>query len=90
MDELNNALRGKGQKNLDGMIKQTTSPFTAAMLDLPLPQKFGLSQLDSFNGSKDLLDRINLQKSDEFAKDPRRDHVQSLSNYSQESGQDMF
>ena len=75
MDELNNAVKGKGQKNLDGMIKQTASPFTTAMLDLPLPQKFRLPQLDSFDGSKDLLDHINLRKSDEPVKDLRRDHV---------------
>ena len=42
MDELNNAVKGKGERNLDGMIKQTASPFTAVVLDLPLPQKFRL------------------------------------------------
>ena len=42
MDELNNAMKAKGERNLDGMIKQTTSLFTAVVLDLPLPQKFRL------------------------------------------------
>ena len=42
MDELNNAVKGKGERNLDRMIKQTASPFTAVVLDLPLPQKFRL------------------------------------------------
>lgn len=57
------AVKGKGERNLDGMIKQRTSPFTAAVLDIPLPQKFRLPQLDSFDGSKDPLDHIEPFKS---------------------------
>ena len=40
MDELNNAIKGKVQKNLDGMIKKTVSPFITVVLDLLLLQKF--------------------------------------------------
>ena len=36
MDKLNNAVKGKVQRNLDGMIKQTTSLFIAAVLGLLL------------------------------------------------------
>ena len=42
MDELNNAVKGKGERNLDRMIKQIASPFTVAVLDLPLLQNFNL------------------------------------------------
>lgn len=54
MDELN---------NLDGMIKQIVSPFITTMLELPLQQEFRLPQVDSFDGSKDLLDHIESFKS---------------------------
>ena len=37
MDELNNAVKGKGERNLDRMNKQIASPFTVVVLDLPLP-----------------------------------------------------
>ena len=57
-DELNNVVKGKGERNLDRMIKQTASMFTAAVLDLPLSQKFRLPQLNLFGGSKDPLDHI--------------------------------
>ena len=63
MDVLNNAVKGKGQRNLDRMVKQTESPFIAAVLDLPLPQKFRLPQLDSFDSLKDLLENIESFKS---------------------------
>ena len=45
MDELNNAVKGKGERNLDRMNKQIASPFTVVVLDLPLPQKFRLPSL---------------------------------------------
>lgn len=54
MDELN---------NLDGMIKQIVSPLITTVLDLPLQQEFRLPQVDSFDGSKDLLDHIESFKS---------------------------
>ena len=63
MDVLNNAVKGKGQRNLDRMVKQTESPFIAAVLDLPLPQKFRLPQLYSFDSLKDLLENIESFKS---------------------------
>jgi len=42
MDELRRAMKDKGEKNLDGMIQMTDSPFTIEVLNHPLPPKFCL------------------------------------------------
>ena len=58
MDELKSAIKDKGGENLDGMIRRTDSPFTTEVLNRPLPPKFRLPQLESYDGSKDPLDHI--------------------------------
>ena len=42
LDEVKNTMKGKTAMNLDGMIKRTDSPFTASVLECPLPPKFRL------------------------------------------------
>ena len=37
MDKLKNTMREKTNKNLDGMVKRTNSPFTTKVLGCPLP-----------------------------------------------------
>ena len=58
MDELKSAMKDKGGENLDGMIWMMDSLFTTEVLNRPLPPKFYLPQLESYDGSKDLLDHI--------------------------------
>ena len=58
VDELKNAIKDKGGENLDGMIQRTDSPFTIEVLNRPLPPKFRLLQLESYDYSKDPLDHI--------------------------------
>ena len=58
MDELRNAMREKTGQNLDGMVRRMDSPFTTKVLKCPLPPKFRLPQLESFDGLKDPLDHI--------------------------------
>ena len=58
MDELRNAMREKTDQNLDGMVRRMDSPFTTKVLECPLPSKFRLPQLESFDGLKDSLDHI--------------------------------
>ena len=43
LDEVKNAMKGKMAVNLEGMLKHTYSPFTASVLECPLPPKFRLS-----------------------------------------------
>ena len=58
MDKLKSAMKDKDGENLDGMIRRTDSPFTNEVLNCPLPPKFHLPQLESYDGSKNLLDHI--------------------------------
>ena len=43
LDEIKNATKGKTEMNVDGKIKRIDSPFTASVLECPLPSKFCLS-----------------------------------------------
>lgn len=61
-DEVKNAMKGKTAMNLNGMLKQTDSPFTTSVLECPLPQKFHLSQLEFYDSMKDPLDHIRAFK----------------------------
>ena len=58
MDKLKSAMKDKGGENLDAMIRRTDSPFTTEVLNHPLPSKFRLPQLESYDGFKDPLDHI--------------------------------
>ena len=62
LDEVKNTMMGKTTINLDGMIKRTNSPFTASVLECPLPPKFRLPQLEVYDGTKDPLDHIGAFK----------------------------
>ena len=62
LDEVKNAMKGKTAMNLDGMLKRTDSPFTANVLECPLPPKFRLPQLEFYDGTKDPLDHIGAFK----------------------------
>ena len=62
LDEVKNAMKGKTTMNLDGMLKQTDSPFTAGVLECPLPSKFRLPQLEFYDGTKDILHHIRAFK----------------------------
>ena len=58
LDEVKYIMKGNTVINLDGMIKRTDSPFTANVLECPLPPKFRLPQLEVYDGTKDPLDHI--------------------------------
>ena len=59
---MKNAMKGKTTMNLDGMLKRTDSPFTASVLECPLPPKFRLSQLEFYDETKEPLDHIGAFK----------------------------
>ncbi|XP_075665326.1 uncharacterized protein LOC142634985 [Castanea sativa] len=58
MDCIMNALRGRVFSNLDDLVRRTDSPFTASVSSFPLPQKFLMPQVESYDGSKDPLDHL--------------------------------
>ena len=62
MDELKNVMKEKTTKNLDRMVKMTNSPFTTKIMECPLPPKFRLPQLESYDDLKDSLDHITTFK----------------------------
>lgn len=62
MEELWNVVKDRAMENLDGVNRRTNSPFTTEVLNRPLPPKFHLPQLESFDSSRDPLDHIELFK----------------------------
>ena len=61
-DELRNVIKEKTNRSLDRMVWRTNSPFTIAVLECLIPSKFGLSQLEPFDGLNDPLDHLNTFK----------------------------
>ena len=62
MDELRNAIKEKTDRSVDKMVRATDSPFTAAILECPVPSKFRLPQLKPFDGLRDPQDHLNTFK----------------------------
>ena len=57
-----NALKGWGYGNLDDLVNHIDSPFTAAINSFPLPHKFRMPHIDSYDGVKDPLDHLETFK----------------------------
>ena len=51
-----NALKGRVSSDLNDLVNHTDSPFTTSINSFPLPHKFRMSQIDSYDGVKDPLD----------------------------------
>ena len=62
MDELRSVIKEKTERSVDRLIKATDSPFTTAVLECPVPSKFRLPQLESFDGLKDPQNHLNTFK----------------------------
>ena len=60
LDEVKSAM--KTAINLGSMLKRTNSPFTAKVLECPLPLKFKLPQLEVYDSTKDPLDHVGAFK----------------------------
>ena len=53
-----NALKGQVSSNLNDLFHRTNSPFTAFVTSFPLPPKFRMPQVETYDGSKDLLNHL--------------------------------
>ena len=62
MDELRSAIKEKTEQSVDRLVRVTDSPFITAVLECPVPTKFQLPQLESFDGLKDPQDHLNTFK----------------------------
>ena len=62
MDLMMNALKGWVSNDLDDLVYQIDSPFTTSINSFPLPQKFRMPQIESYDGVKDPLDYLETFK----------------------------
>ena len=58
MDKMMSTLRGRVSTNLNELVQWTDSPFTAHVTSFPLPAKFRMPQVESYDGSWDPLDHL--------------------------------
>ena len=58
MDFIMNARRGRVSSDLDDLVHRTDSPFTTFVTSFPLPPKFHMPQVESYDGSKDPQDHL--------------------------------
>ena len=62
MEVMMNALQGRVSSDLDDLVNRTDSPFTIQVNSCPLPQKFRMPQVESYDGVKDRLDHLETFK----------------------------
>ena len=55
-------VKGRASDTMDTLVQQTESPFTAEVLRYPLPAKFRMPQVETFDGVKDPVDHLNTYK----------------------------
>ena len=57
-----NAFKGRVSNDFDNLANRTDSPFTATINSFPLPHKFHMLHIDSYDGVKDPLDHLKTFK----------------------------
>ena len=57
-----NALKGRVSSDLNDLVNRIDSSFTASVNCFPLPHKFRMPHIDSYNGVKDPLDHLETFK----------------------------
>ena len=62
MDLMMSALKGRVSSDFDDLVHRTDLPFTTSVNSFPLPQKFRMLQIESYDGAKDLLDHLETFK----------------------------
>ena len=62
MEVMMNALKGRVSSDLDDLVNCTDSPFTTAVNSFPMPHKFRMPHIDSYDGVKDPLDHLETFK----------------------------
>ena len=62
MEIMMNTLKRLVSNDLNDLVNKTDSPFTPSINSFPLPQKFRMSQIESYDGVKDPLDHLETFK----------------------------
>ena len=55
-------VKGRAPVSMDALVQQTESPFKVGVLHFPLPAKFRMPQIETFDGTKDPVDHLNTYK----------------------------
>ena len=55
-------VKGRAPDTMDALVQKTESPFTVEVLRYPLPAKFRMPQVETFDGVKDPVDHLNTYK----------------------------
>ena len=56
------AIEAKTPNTVDDLIRRTASPFVLTIMECPLPSKFKMPVMDTFDGSKDPMDHLETFK----------------------------
>ena len=62
MEVMMNTLKGRVSSDLDDLVNKIDSSFTPSVNSFPLPQKFRMPQIESYDGVKDPLDHLETFK----------------------------
>ena len=62
MEVMMNALKGRVSNDLDDLVNRIDSPFTIPVNSCPLPQKFRMPQIETYDEVKDPLDHLETFK----------------------------
>ena len=62
LSRVKEVVKGRAPVSMDTLVQQTESPFTAEVLHFPLPAKFRMPQVETFDGVKDPVDHLNTYK----------------------------
>ena len=58
MDFMMHTLKGRVSRNLNKLVHQTESPFTAPVTSFPIPLQFRMLQVENYDENKDPLDHL--------------------------------
>ena len=62
LSHMKEAVKGRAPVSMDALVQKTESPFIAGVLHFPLPAKFRMSQIKTFDETKDPIDHLDTYK----------------------------
>ena len=62
LSHMKETVKGRASVSMDTLVQQIKSSFTARVLHFPLPAKFRMPQIETFNRTKDPVDHLNTYK----------------------------
>ena len=57
-----NALKAQAPETMDYLVGRTDTPFKPDVVNYPLPRKFKMSSMETFDGKNDTLDHLETYK----------------------------